>query len=293
MKSAILPGQLTAGNFQWTTWLRFALGGILAFNGFADLIGLLAKSRLLDMPDPLLGIPFWNVSLTVAAAQLLVAALCLFTNRRTLSLWLAAWLAVNFLMYRIGLWTMGWHHPYGWLQGLMNSLNISPVRADVVSFGTTGLLLFGSLTLLWYSRRVANGESLKMACPACGGKIKYSTHNAGQNLPCQHCQTLITLGNPPPVAPQPVRDGRSPEAMVRTLKIACTKCGGHIEFSTNSFGQKIPCPHCQAVIILQKSATLKMSCAACDGHITFPAHALGEQIPCPHCNREITLKEPT
>lgn len=74
------------------------------------------------------------------------------------------------------------------------------------------------------------------------------------------------------------------------FKIACAHCGGHIKFSAQNDGQKIPCPHCQSTITLQTS-NLKMSCVLCGGHIEFPAHALGQKIPCPHCRATITLNQ--
>lgn len=38
--------------------------------------------------------------------------------------------------------------------------------------------------------------------------------------------------------------------------------------------------------------SLKIACPECQGHIEFPAHALGQKIACPHCKMAITLKEP-
>ncbi len=75
-------------------------------------------------------------------------------------------------------------------------------------------------------------------------------------------------------------------------KISCPACGGHVTFAIQNLGQRIPCPHCRAVITLRKPENLKMSCCFCKEHIEFPAHALGQKVSCPHCKKEITLKEP-
>jgi hypothetical protein len=77
----------------------------------------------------------------------------------------------------------------------------------------------------------------------------------------------------------------------RRLKITCADCGGHIAFSAQNLGLKIPCPHCQATVTLRKDEYVKMSCFFCKGHIQFPAHALGTKMQCPHCKMDITLKE--
>jgi ribosomal protein S27E len=75
------------------------------------------------------------------------------------------------------------------------------------------------------------------------------------------------------------------------LKISCPSCGGHVTFASQNLGQRIPCPHCKAVIMLRKPDLLKMTCCFCKEHIEFPAHALGQKISCPHCKMDITLKE--
>jgi hypothetical protein len=36
------------------------------------------------------------------------------------------------------------------------------------------------------------------------------------------------------------------------FKVACSHCGGHIEFPVYALGQKITCPHCQTTITLLK-----------------------------------------
>lgn len=76
------------------------------------------------------------------------------------------------------------------------------------------------------------------------------------------------------------------------VKMFCPACGGHIKFANENMGQRIPCPHCQTVIVLQTQGTFKMSCVLCNGHIEFPAHAVGQKIQCPHCAKPITLLQP-
>jgi hypothetical protein len=76
-----------------------------------------------------------------------------------------------------------------------------------------------------------------------------------------------------------------------SLKTVCMHCGGHIAFSPENLGQKIPCPHCQKETMLRKPDLLKMACFYCKENIEFPAHAIGKKIPCPHCKMDITLKE--
>jgi len=104
-------------------------GGILLLAGTAKILAALGHSQMLDVTDPLFGVPFRFVIAFVGIAELIIAWQCLFTDRKSLSLALVAWLMTNLAAYRIGLWTMGWHHPYAFLGALAEAINISPFVA--------------------------------------------------------------------------------------------------------------------------------------------------------------------
>ncbi len=178
-------------------WFLLSVGGILALNGTSNVLAVFGKSPMLDLPDPLFGISFRCLILLAGLVELIVAFLCLFTNKETLSLGLIAWLAANFTVYRVGLWTMGWHHPYAWLAGLMGGLDISPLMADAVMTVTLAYLLIGGIAMLLIKRPTAQAaEFLKMSCVSCEGHIAFPAHAVGQKIPCPHCAKTITLSNP-------------------------------------------------------------------------------------------------
>lgn len=150
---------------------------------------------------------------------------------------LVAWLAANLAIYRIGLWTMGWHHPYAWVAGLIAGLNISPRIADLIIGAISAYLLTGSITMLWLKRRtVQEAKFLKMSCPTCGGHIQFAAQNHGQTISCPHCRKETTL--------------RKSE----NLKMSCFFCKEHIEFPVHALGQKISCPHCKMEITLKEQS---------------------------------------
>jgi uncharacterized paraquat-inducible protein A len=100
-------------------------------------------------------------------------------------------------------------------------------------------LLFGYLAVIsvlllrsWWANK-AELRFHKMACPNCGGHIKFAPDGVGTKMPCPHCQAAITL--------------RRPEY----LKAACYFCKGHIEFPSHALGHKAKCPHCNMEITLQ------------------------------------------
>jgi hypothetical protein len=134
-------------------FLRLA-GGALALTGLAKAFSAIGAARALDAADPLIGIPFRQLLLLVGLAELLVAFFCLFTDKRRLSLLAVAWISTGFLLYRLGLWYIGWHRPCGCMGSLAGVLHLSDQAADNIMKGVLAYLLLGSYgILLWEWRR--------------------------------------------------------------------------------------------------------------------------------------------
>jgi len=233
----------------------FSAGGILlaaALTRFAIAAG---SQRVLTLPEPMLGIPLRYAVLIVGGLELAVALICLFGKREGLQLGWLAWLATNFIVYQTGLFWTQVHSQAICIGSLTDPLHIARgTTGSIIGLLPLYLILGSYATLIWLW---------------LGGK---STQKP-QAVDVQR------IANRQPV-------------LLRFLKISCTACGGHIEFPTNAFGEKIPCPHCHTIITLQKSRSLRMACPACAGRIEFPEYAIGQTIPCPHCKTGITLKEP-
>ncbi len=182
---------------SFASWFLFSAGVILALNGTSDVLAVFGKTQAIGLHDPILGISFRHILLLAGIVELVVSFLCLFTNKGTLSLALVAWLAANFGVYRVGLWTMGWHHPYAWLFGAMGGLDISPLMADGIVTAILAFLFVGSITMIWIERRKAKATGfLKISCSSCSGHIEFPVHSIGQKIQCPHCAKTITLSNP-------------------------------------------------------------------------------------------------
>jgi hypothetical protein len=113
----------------------------------------IGSARALDTADPLIGIPFRQLLLLVGLAELLIAFFCLFTDKRRLSLLAVGWISTNFLVYRFGLWLIGWHHPCGCMGNLAGVLHLSDRAADNIMKGVLAFLLVGSYLLLYLGWR--------------------------------------------------------------------------------------------------------------------------------------------
>ena len=123
-------------------------GAVLAITGVAKAFSAIGNARVLDTIDPLIGVPFRQLFFWVGLAELLITFFCLFTAKRRLSLLLVAWISTNFLVYRIGLWFIGWHHPCGCMGSLAGMLHLSDGAADGIMKGVLAFLLAGSYLLL-------------------------------------------------------------------------------------------------------------------------------------------------
>jgi hypothetical protein len=144
-------------------------GSALAVTGLAKAFSAIGPARALDIADPLIGIPFRQLLLVVGLLELFIAFSCLFTERRRFSLLAVAWMSTNFLMYRLGLWFIGWHRPCRCMGNLTDLLHISPQVADNLMRGVLAYLLVGSYGILlweWRKSRTQRGEPMTSAAPA-------------------------------------------------------------------------------------------------------------------------------
>jgi hypothetical protein len=232
----------SSATLQHPLWRRFppiklpetfmlSSGGILLLGGAAKMVEILKHPQLLDLTDPF-GLPFRYVLALMGLAEMAVAWLCLFTNKRGLRLGCVALLTISLLAYRIGLLTRGWPHPAPLLGSLMEALNISPLIADGLVKATSVYLLIGSGATFWFVGRAAT-------IPKCSALPVVEKSSSPSRI-------LAAIF--------PVRCARPPSACARpeNLKMSCSFCQDQIEFSAHVLGQKISCPHCNMTVILKE-----------------------------------------
>jgi hypothetical protein len=143
-------------------WFLNVAGSALALTGLAKVFSAIGPARALDIADPLIGIAFRHLLLVVGLVELFIAFFCLFTDKRRFSLLAVAWISTNFLVYRAGLWFVGWHRPCGCMGGLTDMLHLSPRAADNIMKGVLAYLLIGSYVLLFAQRRGARQAPVGM-----------------------------------------------------------------------------------------------------------------------------------
>ncbi len=138
-----------------------SLGALLLATAIAKLVSAAGTARSLQQPDPVFLIPFQRVFAMVGTLEIFTALVCLFGKRVKLQACLVAWLATNFLLYRLTLLLIGWHKPCPCLGNLTDALHMSPKTAHNAMKIILAYLLIGSYaTLFWLWRQKKRTPSL-------------------------------------------------------------------------------------------------------------------------------------
>lgn len=129
-------------------------GLILSITGAAKVWSAFGNAELLRRMDPICNIQFAHLMLFVGLFELVLAGLCLFSKSNAISITLVAFLSGSLLVYRFGLWWIGWHRACSCLGNLTDALHISPQAADTAMKVVLAYLLIGSYsTMLWFWRQ--------------------------------------------------------------------------------------------------------------------------------------------
>jgi hypothetical protein len=137
-------------------WLIRSFGLILLATSIIKLGSASGSARVLQQPDPIFTILFQHLIFTVGILELGIALVCLFSKRAKLQAGMVAWLATNFILYRVTLVLIGWHRPCPCLGNLTDALHIPPETADNTMKIILAYLFIGSyatLFLIWRQKR--------------------------------------------------------------------------------------------------------------------------------------------
>ena len=134
-----------------------SVGVVLILTAIAKLVAGFGSAHVLLLDDPLFGVSFRSLLLFAALLEIVVAAICFLGNDTGKQSAVVAWLATEFLLYRIGLHLVGYHKPCSCLGNITDALYISPKSADMVMKFILAYLLFGSyLGLYWQSQHLTS-----------------------------------------------------------------------------------------------------------------------------------------
>jgi hypothetical protein len=134
---------------RWSRWFILSAGGIFLITGLAKIFSAFGSAKYLDLVDPVFGISFGHLMLSVGIIELIVSGICFFLRRWRLSLGLVTWMATSFAAYRMGLSYTGWHRPCSCMGNLTDALHIPPKVADGSMKFILAYLMIGSYCALF------------------------------------------------------------------------------------------------------------------------------------------------
>lgn len=144
-------------------------GVLLLITGIAKLVSSLGTAKILQAPDPVLGLKLQYVFWIVSALEFAIALVCFFCKRIKTSAGLLLWVATVFLTYRFALHSGNYDKPCGCLGSITSVLHMSEKTADTIALAILGyFLLAGASVLIWSWKReklTTNAESISLRSP--------------------------------------------------------------------------------------------------------------------------------
>ena len=126
---------------------------ILFIAAAAKLLSATGSAQALDASDSVLYLSHRHLFLLEGGLELVMSAFLLMSRNSKTQTALIAWLATNFLVYRLGLWWMGAPNLCNCLGNLDDYLPLSPRFINAVAYASLAWLLIGSWMLLMLGRR--------------------------------------------------------------------------------------------------------------------------------------------
>lgn len=122
----------------------FTAALIISITGLAKLFSAFGSGRILETPDPIVGIQFRYLLLLAGTAEIVVALTSLLFKNCHLKTGFIGCLTALLVLYRFGLWFLNWHRPFSCLGNLTDMLHIDPVTADYIMQMVLVYLFIGS-----------------------------------------------------------------------------------------------------------------------------------------------------
>ena len=135
-------------------WFLYSAAALLFLTGASKVYSAFGDGKILDAEDPIVGVTYAQLILWLGVAELIVAALSLYSKTQRVSLRLIAGMATSFLGYRVLLWYTHSPRPCACMGHLADPLGLSPETADTIMKVVLAYLLVGSyVTVGWLGKQ--------------------------------------------------------------------------------------------------------------------------------------------
>jgi len=122
----------------------FSSGVLLLCTALAKIVSAFGSAQILQLNDPVFSVSFKTLFVVVAVFELVIAFICFLGRNLILQLSLLAWIATNFLIYRLCLGWVKYKGPCPCLGSFTGVLHISAITAESVLSKILIYILVGS-----------------------------------------------------------------------------------------------------------------------------------------------------
>jgi hypothetical protein len=129
-------------------WFFYFTAVILFVTALTKLFGAMGITAFLAQPDPLLPLSNRQMMILLGSMELFLSAFLLLGRGNCLKHGLTAWMAANFLVYRLGLWWLGGANLCNCLGNINHLLPVAPRVLNEILYAIIGFMLIGSCGFL-------------------------------------------------------------------------------------------------------------------------------------------------
>lgn len=113
--------------------LLIVAGILLIITGLAKVVSQTGMATILDTRDPIIPATMRQVLLAVGAIEILLGVLCFSSKNFRMQGALVAWFATSVLLYRGGLWYVGYTKPCSCIGTLTDVIHVDEEMADKIA----------------------------------------------------------------------------------------------------------------------------------------------------------------
>jgi len=143
----------------------FLSGLLLLITGASKVWSGFGTSKALTAEEPVTGLTFRYLFFATGAVEIVVGSVSCFGRHLKFSARAIAWLATNFLIYRIYIAWQGYIGPCSCLGSLTEAIHMSPALADTIMKWVLGFLVVSSYATvfwLWWEGKRSSDNSFAL-----------------------------------------------------------------------------------------------------------------------------------
>lgn len=142
---------------RFLKWFIASAGAILVVTGLAIILCGCGHSRVLILTDPIFNVRLRLLMVIAGSGEFVLGACCF---SRMIGSWVKSCLIAStttaLLVYRAGVWGVGWHHPCHCMGSIAGTIHLADQSADKIMKAQLFYLLVGSYLALfqqWHDNR--------------------------------------------------------------------------------------------------------------------------------------------